>query len=167
MPAQLQVAAFLMTSLLHLRSIRQHHLKVLVVGDALGFTYTVPASFNINRLSVVAFVVKYSTGDVLNSGKSDLKFVTGIENEVANASLFLYPNPASQTAYLDLKITKPETVSIQMVNLLGQTVYAENLGTINGNQMIPMSVSNLPSGIYQLKVSVGDQVMTKKLDVIK
>lgn len=132
-----------------------------------NFTYTVPASFNINRLSVVAFVVKYSTGDVLNSGKSDLKFVTGIENEVANASLFLYPNPASQTAYLDLKITKPETVSIQMVNLLGQTVYAENLGTINGNQMIPMSVSNLPSGIYQLKVSVGDQVMTKKLDVIK
>ena len=132
-----------------------------------NFTYTVPASFNINRLSVVAFVVKYSTGDVLNSGKSDLKFVTGIENEVANASLFLYPNPASQTAYLDMKITKPETVSIQMVNLLGQTVYAENLGTINGNQMIPMSVSNLPSGIYQLKVSVGDQVMTKKLDVIK
>ncbi len=37
MPAQLQVAAFLMTSLLHLRSIRQPHLKVLVVGDALGF----------------------------------------------------------------------------------------------------------------------------------
>lgn len=129
------------------------------------FNYTVPSSYNVNRLSVVAMVVKYSTGDVLNAGHSDLKFVTGIEEQVANASLFLYPNPASQMAYLDVKIVKPEVVTVQLVNLLGQTVYSENLGTLNGNHVLPVNVSNLSSGLYHLKVSFGEEVITRKLQV--
>ncbi|HUM47413.1 MAG TPA: Omp28-related outer membrane protein, partial [Chitinophagales bacterium] len=130
------------------------------------FTYTVPSSYNINHLKVVGMVVDYASGEVLNAGIGGLKFNTGIKEEVANASLFLYPNPAKQTAYIDLKIVKAEKVTIQVINLLGQTVTTQDLGTINGSNVIPVDISNLSTGIYQLKVSIGDEVLTKKLEVI-
>ncbi|MEO6168391.1 MAG: T9SS type A sorting domain-containing protein [Chitinophagales bacterium] len=130
------------------------------------YTYTVPASYNINHLKVVGMVVDYASGEVLNSGNTSLKFTTGIQDEIANASLFLYPNPAKQMAYLDLKITKAEKVTVQVINLIGQTVSAQDLGSINGSHVIPVNTSDLTTGIYQVKVSIGDQVLTKKLDVI-
>ncbi|MGB3075468.1 MAG: Omp28-related outer membrane protein [Chitinophagales bacterium] len=130
------------------------------------YTYTVPASFNVNRLKVVGMVVDYSTGEVLNAGKNGLKFVTGINDQVVNASLFMYPNPARDVAYLDLKITKAEKVTVQIVNILGQTVAVQDLGSVSGSQVIPVNVKNFATGVYQLKVTVGDQVLTKKLEVI-
>lgn len=131
-----------------------------------NFTYTVPASYNVNRLKVVGMVVDYSTGEVLNAGINGLKFTTGINDQFVNGSVFMYPNPAKETAYLDLKIAKAANVNFQVVNLLGQVVATEEIGTISGSQLIPVDVSHLPSGIYQVKIRIGDQQLTQKLEVV-
>ncbi|MBX7107268.1 MAG: T9SS type A sorting domain-containing protein [Chitinophagales bacterium] len=131
------------------------------------FTYTVPAAYNVNRLKVVGMVVDYSTGEVLNAGINGLKFTTGIDNQPVSGSVFLYPNPANQAAYLDLKITQPADVTYQVVNLLGQVVADEHMGTLSGSQLVPVDVSHLPTGIYQVKVTIGDQLLTQKLEVVR
>lgn len=132
-----------------------------------NYTYTVPSTMNVNHLSVVGMVVDYASGEIINAGASDLKFSTGINDQVANASLFMYPNPSSQQVYLDLKVLKSDKVSVQAVNQLGQIVFVQDYGTISGSHVLPVDISRLASGIYQVNVIVGDQVITKKLDVIK
>lgn len=78
----------------------------------------------------------------------------------------MYPNPAKETAYLDLKIAKAANVNFQVVNLLGQVVATEELGNLSGSQLIPVDVNHLPSGIYQIKIRIGDQLLTQKLEVV-
>jgi hypothetical protein len=130
-----------------------------------NFTYDVPTTYNVNLMHVVGMVVKYSTGEVLNAGTGGLKFTTGIENTPANASMFMYPNPTSQATYIDLKLAQPASVMVETFNSIGQRVAFADYGHVSGSQLLSLNTSNLPSGMYQLKVTAGDQVITQKLIV--
>lgn len=87
------------------------------------------------------------------------------ENSVA--SLAVYPNPATDVANVTLNLNDASQVSINIVNTLGQTVYNDNLGTVNGEQNIQINTTDLEEGIYLINVSVNGAVMTKRISVIK
>jgi len=70
----------------------------------------------------------------------------------------VYPNPATNNFTVDLG--NDEKANIQLFNLVGQQVYSE---TITGRAQV--SVANLHSGVYMLKVNQNGNVYTTKVVV--
>jgi hypothetical protein len=101
-------------------------------GDAYGydFTYTVPSTFNINHCYVVVTANQYSTDDILNAGTTKITIATGIPNITANASVYVYPNPAYDVAVVNAVIPEPVNVQLEVFNALGQLMTTSNYGMI-------------------------------------
>lgn len=74
----------------------------------------------------------------------------------------VYPNPATDAVTIDLTNDKTENVSVIVVNNLGQVVKSVDLGNAVEVKHI-MSTSDLTSGIYHVKTTIGDKSSTKKL----
>jgi len=106
-----------------------------------------------------------------DSSKSESRFEIRFEvdllsvDQSAISSLVLYPNPFDgNNLYISVKGFEGEALDIQVVNMLGQSIYS---GTVtisaNGETTIPLSES-IASGVYSVNiVSKDNQVINKKL----
>lgn len=86
--------------------------------------------------------------------------VTGIDELAFKKALQLYPNPASNNLNVSYSLDEATNMSYQVVNTLGQTVEAKDLGRAEaGNGNLSLDVSNLNSGLYRILLSVdGKQI---------
>jgi len=90
----------------------------------------------------------------------------GIEDNLANVEIQLYPNPASNQIQVVADLNKQEEVNLLVVNALGQVVLNESIGSTQGiNQT--MDVSALSNGSYFLRIQSKTQVYTKRFIVRK
>jgi len=92
----------------------------------------------------------------------------GIEEPEANASISVsqnYPNPFSGTTVIDIYVPQASEVSVEVTNLIGQTIYQNNMGTVSGNARISLKASEFTSGVYFYTVRAGDQSMTRQMIV--
>ncbi len=89
---------------------------------------------------------------VLNVG------VDGIEN--VNA-LYAYPNPSKGSFTLKGKTTDNSDVQMQVVNMMGQTVYTEAIPVRNNELNKQITLNNISNGIYyvHLHTNSGKQVL--------
>jgi hypothetical protein len=88
--------------------------------------------------------------------------IQSIKEGSLNADLLVYPNPAADHLNISLTNQKAETVTVKILNNLGQLVKAVELGkSTNINQQIDLS--GLSSGIYIIKTNVGAASSSKKL----
>lgn len=78
--------------------------------------------------------------------------------ELDKKPLTVYPNPA--TNHFTVNTGNDEKASIQLFNIVGQQVYSE---TFTGSTTV--SVANLHSGVYMLKVNQNGKVNTTKVVV--
>lgn len=82
-------------------------------------------------------------------------------------NLLVYPNPSNniQNTWLSFNSPKTEAVTIEILNLNGQIVKAQNFGILpQGNHQIQMDIP-LPSGIYFVKLQTPSFSETVKLVV--
>ena len=89
-------------------------------------------------------------------------------NEVAKSSvLSVYPNPANTTATVSFDVANGAEVSVNVTDLSGKVVYANNLGSVKGAQKVTLNTEALTSGVYMVNVTMNGAVSTKKLVVKK
>lgn len=88
-------------------------------------------------------------------------------DENTEVGVSVYPNPANEVANISLSLNETANVSINVVNTLGQTVYTDNLGNVNGEQNVQVNTSDLEEGIYLVNISVNGTMVTKRISVIK
>ncbi len=129
------------------------------------YTYTVPSTINVNHMWVAVLLIKHSTGEVMNANKLEWELGTGVGNIPETASVFVYPNPASDQTFIDLKLTASTDVTVKVVNNIGQIVASNEYLNLSGNQILPLNTSNYADGIYQVMVKAGDRTYIKKLIV--
>lgn len=93
--------------------------------------------------------------------------VTGIPHDQTNAAgLNVYPNPFTDGIQVDLYLTHAQPVKIELVNMMGQTVQANETLQHNGNgsQVFRYQPdADLPAGIYLMRVTVGTKTWTRQL----
>jgi hypothetical protein len=97
--------------------------------------------------------------------------IVGVEEHLANAVDFAevsqnMPNPASDVTRFTVSLEAPQTVSVNVTNLMGQTVItlpAERLS--QGTHNINLDVSSLVSGVYFYTLEAGNESITKKMIV--
>ncbi len=97
----------------------------------------------------------------------DFQEVLGLDENSALTSISLYPNPSKDVANLSLNLNTEADVTINVVNTVGQTVYTDALGNVNGAQNVQINTSNLEEGVYLVNVNVNGTVSTLRISVVK
>ena len=74
----------------------------------------------------------------------------------------------TNNATVNFNMVAENNVSIAVVNALGQSVLNENLGNMAaGEQTYSLDASKLNNGFYFLNITVGNNVITKKVAISK
>lgn len=82
----------------------------------------------------------------------------GLGENRLNSKINVYPNPTKEQLFI--KYDGHETLQVQLYNLVGQSVIAEQQQ--NGNQF-QLSVGHLPKGVYLLEIIVRKQRISRKI----
>jgi len=148
------------------------------------FTYSAErAIYNeMDNTYTIPFMQSVSPGEFAANGAADpitFNYITGIEfpangpfvgvNDLNNTTSFEVsqnqPNPFNGNTTIEVKTEMASPVSIEISNIMGQTINTVNAGTINGSQNINISSESLEAGVYFYTVTVGAEKITKKMIV--
>ncbi|WP_417603593.1 T9SS type A sorting domain-containing protein [Owenweeksia hongkongensis] len=111
-----------------------------------GFPCYFPESFNGNFVAVMM------------SANSTI----GLDEVKEEASFNVFPNPT--TGNVTLEIAQGGTYTIDVLNLVGQAVYSEQV-SINGGEALNRNFSNLTKGVYLINLSGEGISKTTKLTI--
>jgi hypothetical protein len=85
------------------------------------------------------------------------------EPTAENLRISVFPNPTSEMVEVEIPTTEKEDASYQVYSLQGRPFLS---GKFNGNK-VNLNISNLPTGIYQIRVIYADRVDTKQISVVR
>ena len=89
---------------------------------------------------------------------------TGISNRIISG-MKMYPNPASESVNVTFSSEEYADAVISVMNLMGQTVYTENVNIHEGYNMVTLSTNNFRSGVYMVNIKTDKGTSTQKLIV--
>lgn len=139
-----------------------------------NFTYTLPADWDETKINIIGMFLDPS-GKIDNASYTDIDeavangFILGKDEGIAtylngpDQALKLFPNPASGLANALLDLKGNNDVQLKIYDLTGKVVLDRNYGVLNGPQQLPLNISTLPQGLYQVSVIVNGMPITKKL----
>ena len=82
---------------------------------------------------------------------------TGVSEKVTDNEIGIYPNPT--TGVFNIQIDKLENINVEIVNLIGESVYQKN-GVFSSLQL---DLSDKAKGIYFVNIKIKNQILTSKL----
>jgi hypothetical protein len=91
-------------------------------------------------------------------------------NELSStiANVAIYPNPAKNSATLELNLIQNETITINVLSVMGQVVFTQTLNNLPaGTQTIALNSEAWSNGIYNVTVSTSNGNVSRKLEIIK
>ena len=136
-------------------------------GDGQGGTQTTdPGSFVVTDANGVELLNISGDWGAEQSVSFEVTQGVGIE-EVLENKLSIFPNPASNSAAIELNLVESNEVVIEVLNTLGQKVftYASNMSA--GLNTIELPVATLNAGLFYVNIKVANEMMTEKLNIIK
>lgn len=96
---------------------------------------------------------------------SDFIYGVGVE-QVANVKeIEAYPNPVSETLTIEVTLNKTADMTVEMTNLLGQSVYSYTTKANAGLNTMTVNVADMQAGIYFYSVVVDGKKTTDKVIV--
>ncbi len=107
----------------------------------------------------------FCTFDYSNTITAGGGTVTSITTIASIELLNVYPNPASGQFFIEFSGKGDEEVNIQMLDMLGRSVYNNTIDQQEGLNTFEVFSGDLPKGIYQLILRTDNQQRTTKLVV--
>ncbi len=100
------------------------------------------------------------------------RIITDVNNKVIPLSFYVdqnYPNPFNPTTTIDFGLAKQQAVDLKVYNILGQEVAVLlNRQLMNaGNHSVQFNATRLASGTYIYKLQAGDNLVVKKMVLLK
>ena len=90
--------------------------------------------------------------------ESEIIFTMGIsESNIFGAEPFIYPNPVCDQASIVLRLKKPATVSLAIIDPAGR-ILSKEICEVNGQLNHHFDLSGLAKGIYFVKVEANQEV---------
>jgi hypothetical protein len=89
----------------------------------------------------------------------------GITEAHAQNLVAVYPNPANDQLNIDLHLTAGGTVTVQLIDVLGQIVYTSSNEQNAGDSSLHLNTANLPRGVYMLSVKTANGTLAKKVEL--
>lgn len=119
-------------------------------------TYQSQGTFN-----VVLIVSNTCGNDTVNMSVFSNN-TTGVEDILNVSDLQVYPNPSHGSFTISSESLKAENLTLELLNVQGQSVYFENPGKVSGFTH-QVNIPNLSKGMYMLKISDGKRTAYTKL----
>ena len=114
-----------------------------------------------------------SNGDIIAHGYVDDAFylarIKSSEENVSTHGMSVFPNPAEGSEiYLNINPAEQTDISIKLLSSYGADFGEIYKGAIEpGEQRLPLKIGDLPSGTYQIRISIGNKVKTESFVVVK
>lgn len=131
------------------------------------YSYIVPETWRYDKLHIVGFLLDRATKEILNANSVKSSFV-GVNTPAFEKSVSVYPNPFGEYTNVTFKLDKASKAGVEVIDVMGKTVYTINEREfVAGQNNIRVSNNSLPNGVYILKLTIGNQIVTRKISVIK
>ncbi len=139
----------------------------------------VPLSFDFNSAwggsianhdyEIIVWIQDLNTKEVVNAMKMDLTEIlsSDVQTNVSKSSVNVYPNPFGNQLNLSFNLNSKQDVRIEMVDIVGKTVYISNRTLNFGTQTISIDGLDLENGVYFLNITAGNEVISQKVTVSK
>jgi hypothetical protein len=113
------------------------------------------------------FLIFFTNGSINDDGWQASYYVTpvGIADNEERQVVSLYPNPASQVINLVICRSEAAPITMEIVNLTGQTVVKEDLGIISGSCTKSIPVDQMGKGSYFVRLISPTGISVNKLMV--
>jgi Ig-like domain CHU_C associated/Secretion system C-terminal sorting domain len=98
-----------------------------------------------------------------NDGRFDISPIKTASFEGAGENLKIYPNPVTDEAFLSLFSPTENTAYFKLLNIQGQVVQAFSQRVTEGENIIPLAISDVPSGLYFLVAEMGEKRFQLKI----
>lgn len=93
---------------------------------------------------------------------SNCKIITDIVEKIHPFTVKVYPNPFSQQFKIQFELQKTESITFNLMDITGKTVFQMNETISAGMQVIEIN-KELPTGVYVYEISTGTNRLTGKL----
>lgn len=88
--------------------------------------------------------------------------VTGTEELAANNKFEVYPNPAEDQINVSLTLAQSTNTVINVLDITGKVVKTVNVGEVNGDKNISISLDELNAGVYFIELVTPEGKQVKK-----
>ncbi len=125
---------------------------------------------NLSKAHAVVMVINTATNEILNAAETPLVQgnVSTREYDANAFNLNVYPNPTNEVSTVSFNLPEATSVTMEVFNAMGSQVFSSGAETMNaGTQTLSFDGTKLPSGIYFVNLTIGEQVITKKISLLK
>ena len=138
----------------------------LVEGEmyTMTFSYTVPADYNPMHMQAVVLVID-EDGSILNADETIFQMPVNTQDISDIQSVTLFPNPATNMVNVELALEATTDINISLIDFTGKVVYNNSFENVNSNTTIPVSIENVISGVYLVKIDSQEGSTVKRLVV--
>jgi hypothetical protein len=135
------------TILYNARKSSTYYIKVYGVDGAFD-----PFNYYTLKAEISSNAYKSVVEDIILSGVSN--------------SLATYPNPADNILEIDVSSAVSGYSKIAMINTSGQTLFNGDFNVNEGTNRFPVDVSAMPNGLYMIRLTINNEVLTQKVMIV-
>ena len=114
------------------------------------------------KLLFILFLLSFTFSFAQQEDKSDGVFSKNKQASTLSA-VSAYPNPFNVCTQINFQSTLSQTVEFTVKNLLGKTIYQEQINSKPGYNSIPFYRNNLTKGMYIYSLQTEAEVISKRL----
>ncbi len=132
-----------------------------------NYTYTIPASWRYDKLHVVGILIDQTTGEIINAN-NEISTYVGVNSPVFEKGVAVYPNPFGDYTNVSFNLDKASKAGVEVYDMFGKQIFSvKEREYATGQNLIRIGSNDLPNGMYILKLTIDNQVVTRKISVIK
>jgi hypothetical protein len=79
----------------------------------------------------------------------------------------VFPNPANDKVSVQFVAAREGKASIQLMDLTGKVVHVHAADAAEGENTMGLSIQNIASGLYLVRIELNGEVLTRRLDVVR
>ena len=122
---------------------------IAISSSESGYSVSSASGFIINALNKPNFGAEVN--EIFGADSDGNSTIIDIP-ELTSFKTSVYPNPILSEAILSIYTIENSNASLEVVNILGQTVIKTNIKLVKGENTLPIDMSNFEDGLYSLKV---------------
>jgi hypothetical protein len=127
------------------------------ITDSVPFTTNIANGFYKDSIYTNVTTAANPNGEIrgqfTKNGECYKDSETGIkENKHTLNGISLYPNPSADVLNISFNSSLQSKVNVAVIDVLGKQVYTENYTAQNGNNLHTITVTNLKSGFYFVRI---------------
>ncbi|MBK7231695.1 MAG: Omp28-related outer membrane protein [Saprospiraceae bacterium] len=147
--------------------------NVLSSGTTHYITYTtnLPIAWKEANIEIIGMVYG-PAGEVVNATKTSIAeavanglFVSTENPTEALSPMKITPNPAAENSQVELELSTPSQVRLEILDLTGKVIQSRNYGQLEGSVVLPIQTLGMNNGVYTIRVNLDGEAQTKKLVV--